>query len=75
MQERVGMRSQTKRIRRPLAGDEIESDSVVQPIRRQNFEKVAEMNQLNRIRDSLKDFTLEERRKEAKKPLYLVRYE
>ena len=69
------MRSQIKRIRRPLVEDEFKSDSAVQPISKQNFDRVVEMSQFNIIRDSLKYFTLEERRKEAKKPLYLVRYE
>jgi hypothetical protein len=64
------MRSQIRRIRRPLTDEESESDS-------------AEKNQSGGENDmndviqkiSLERVSLEERRREAKKPLYLVRYE
>ena len=64
------MRSQIRRIRRPLTDEESASDS-------------AEKNQSGGENDmndviqkiSLERVSLEERRREAKKPLYLVRYE
>jgi len=61
------MRSEIRRIRRPLTHEELESIS--------NGESGG--NRLNIILEgtSLKDVSLEERRREAKKPLYLMRYE
>lgn len=64
------MRSQIRKIRRPLTDEESTSDS-------------AEKNQTGRGNDmndviqkiSLEHVSLEERRREATKPLYLVRYE
>lgn len=61
------MRSQIRRIRRPLTEDELESVGTTET-RGGNLEDM-----LQKI--SLKDIPLEERHKEAKKPLYLVRYE
>ena len=63
------MRSQIRRIRRPLTGEELESESVEKKqSREEDMHDVIE-------RISLENVSLEERRKEAKKPLYLVRYE
>ena len=61
------VRSQIRRIRRPLTEDELESVGTAET-RGGNLEDM-----LQKI--SLKDIPLEERHKEAKKPLYLVRYE
>jgi hypothetical protein len=64
---RLSMRSQTGRIRRPLTDDE--SHSVAQ--------KESGGKRLNEMlaKASLKNVPLEDRRREAKKPLYLIRYE
>jgi hypothetical protein len=61
------MRSQAKRLRSHLTDEELHS--IVQ--------KTSEEERLNELLEnvSLKDISLEERRKEAKKPLYLTRYE
>ncbi len=65
---RIPMRSQIKSVRRSLAdGDESESAE-----QRYSGEE-STSNLLEKI--SLKDVPLDERRREAKKPLYLVRYE
>ncbi len=69
------MRSQNRRVRRPWTYDEFDSESVVQPISNRNFEQVLRMTKLKEVRNSLRDVSLKERRKEAKRPLYLVRYE
>ena len=63
------MRSQMRRIRRPLTGEELESESVEK--KKSGGEDMYDV--IERI--SLENVSLEERRKEAKKPLYLVRYE
>jgi hypothetical protein len=63
------MRSQIRRIRRPLTDEELEIESA-----ERNKQGGDDMNDfIERI--SLEDVSLEERRKEARKPLYLVRYE
>jgi hypothetical protein len=63
------MRSQIRRIRRPLTDEELESESVEKKQSRgEDMRDVIE-------RISLENVSLEERRKEANKPLYLVRYE
>jgi hypothetical protein len=64
---RLSMRSQTERISRPLTDDG--SYSVAQ--------KESGGERLNEIlaKASLKDVPLEDRRREAKKPLYLIRFE
>ena len=61
------MRSQAKRLRSNLTDEELHS--IVQ--------NAAEEERLSEIlvNVSLKDVSLEERRKAAKKPLYLTRYE
>jgi hypothetical protein len=63
----VSMRSEIRRIRRPLTDEELES---VGP-------KESRGGSLDDMLEniSLRDVPLEERRKEAKKPLYLIRYE
>ena len=60
------MRSQYKRIRRPLLEDELSTN--------QSDVGGEQMNVLLE-KISLKDVPLDERRKEASKPLYLERYE
>ena len=60
------MRSQYKRIRRPLLEDELSTN--------QSDVGGEQMNVLLE-KNSLKDVPLDERRKEASKPLYLERYE
>jgi hypothetical protein len=60
------MRSQIRSVRRPSADDGESAEQIYS-----GGESVS--NLLEKI--SLKDVPLEERRKEAKKPLYLVRYE
>ena len=66
---RMGMRSQIKRIRRPLTDEELDAESVER--------RDVEGRDLNGIIEkiSLEKISHEERRREAKKPLYLVRYE
>ena len=61
------MRSQAKRLRSHLTDEELHS--IVQ--------KASEEERLNELLEnvSLKDVSLEERRKAARKPLYLTRYE
>jgi hypothetical protein len=63
------MRSQIRRIRRPLTEEELEADSV-----EENKTGGEDMNNIVQ-KISLETVSLEERRNEAKKPLYLVRYE
>jgi hypothetical protein len=63
------MRSQTKRLRRPLTANELDSASAQGRLQGGN-----EMdNVVQKI--TLENVSLEERRREAKKPMYLVRYE
>jgi hypothetical protein len=59
------MRSQIKSIRRPLSDEELSSDE-------QNWTGGKNVNDLLE-RVSLRDVPLAERRREAKKPLYLIR--
>jgi hypothetical protein len=59
------MRSQIKSIRRPLTDEELSSDE-------QNWTGGKNVNDLLE-RVSLRDVPLAERRREAKKPLYLIR--
>ena len=61
------MRSQTKRLRSNLTDEELHSI----------VKKATEEERLSEILEnvSLKDVSLEERRKPARKPLYLTRYE
>jgi hypothetical protein len=61
------MRSEIRQIRKPLTDDELESVATTK-IRGGKIEGM-----LHKI--SLKDVPIEERHKEARKPLYLVRYE
>jgi hypothetical protein len=63
------MRSRVRGIRRPLTDEELGIDSTQ--------EKVFGGNEMDTIvqKISLEKVSLEERRKEAKKPMYLVRYE
>jgi hypothetical protein len=61
------MRSEIRRIRKPLTDDELESVATTET----RGGKIDGM--LQKI--SLRDVPIEERHKEAKKPLYLVRYE
>ena len=64
------MRSQIRKIRRPLTDEESTSDSAEKNQTRGG-------NDMNDViqKISLERVSLEERRREAKKPLYLVRYE
>jgi hypothetical protein len=64
------MRSQIRKIRRPLTPEESESDSVEK-------NQSGGGNDMNKVipKISLEHVSIEERRREAKKPLYLVRYE
>jgi hypothetical protein len=66
-QERLSMRSQIGRIRRPLTDDEFYS--VAQ--KESGGERLNEML----AKASMKNVPLEDRRREAKKPLCLIRYE
>jgi len=59
------MRSQIKSIRRPLTDEELSSDE-------QNWTGGKNVNDLLE-RVSLRDVPLAERRREANKPLYLIR--
>jgi hypothetical protein len=63
----VSMDSHVRKSRRPINDEELLS----------SLEKKSVKEQLNEIQDnvSLEDVPLEERRKEAKKPLFLTRYE
>jgi hypothetical protein len=63
------MRSENRGIRRPLTDEELDSASV--------GKTKAGGNEVNDVvqKISLENVSLEERRKEAKKPMYLVRYE
>jgi len=61
------MSSRVKKTRKTLPDEELRSSLELKI----NEERLSEM--LETV--SLKDVPLEERRKEAKKPLYLVRYE
>jgi len=63
------MRSQTKRLRRPLTVNE--SDSASAQIGLQGGNEMD--NVIQKI--TLENVSLEKRRREAKKPMYLVRYE
>jgi hypothetical protein len=63
------MQSHSGRIRRPLTDEELDSESVEKNDTGEN-----DMNEVVQ-KISLDNISLEERRKEAKKPLYLVRYE
>jgi hypothetical protein len=63
------MRSQTKRIGRPTTDNELDSDSVGN-----QGEGDKELNDVVQ-KISLDKISLEKRREEANKPLYLVRYE
>ena len=63
---RLSVRSQIRQIRRPLSEDELSAKQG-----RSGGEQLSSL--LERI--SLKDVPLDERRKEADKPLYLKRYE
>ena len=63
------MRGQsTRRIRRPLTHEELESVPQQQEIGKNSLHTTLK-------KTSLEDVSLEERRREARKPLYLVRYE
>ncbi len=63
------MRLKTRGVRRPLNDEEIDSESFL--------EKIVGVNDLDSViqKISLDKVSIEERRKEAEKPLYLVRYE
>lgn len=63
------MRSQAKNIGRPLTNEELDSGSV----RKKGGVGVELNDVIQKI--SLEKVSLEKRREEAKKPLYLVRYE
>ena len=63
------MRSQIRRIGRPLTDEELASGSVEKS--KLGGEELNDIVQ----KISLENVSLEERRREAKKPLYLVRYE
>ena len=63
------MRSQIKGLRRPLTASELDSAEA-----QGNLQGGSEMdNVVQKI--TLENVSLEERRREARKPLYLVRYE
>ena len=63
------MRGQNEiKIRRPLTHEELESVTQQQELGESSLNTAWE-------KPSLRDVSLEERRKEARKPLYLVRYE
>ncbi len=63
------MRSHIKSVRRPLADEELEFTSAQGRIQGGNdMDNVVQKITLEKV-------TLEERRREARKPLYLVRYE
>jgi hypothetical protein len=66
---RSNVRSQIRRIRRPSADEELDVESALA--------KEKEANELDDVvqKITLEKMSLEDRRKEAKKPLYLVRYE
>ncbi len=65
----------TKHEKRAVA-EGLESDeSVVQRLSKKSIEQVLEMTSLKVPQNSLRDIPRSERRKEAIKPLYLVRYE
>jgi hypothetical protein len=66
---RIPVRSKVKGIRRPFTDDELSSEFVVN--------KSGEDEDLKDLvqKISLESVSLEERREEARKPLYLVRYE
>ncbi len=63
----MNMQSELRRIKRPPTNGSSKSLAKYKP----------EGNRLNRFLESvsLKDVSLEERRREARKPLYLLRYE
>jgi len=63
----MNMQSETRKIKRPPTNEQSKSLA----------EYKSEGNRLNRFLEiiSLKDIPLEERRREAQKPLYLLRYE
>jgi hypothetical protein len=63
------MRSQIRRLRRPLADEELELTSAQGRLQGgSNVDNVVQEITLEKV-------SLEERRREARKPLYLVRYE
>jgi hypothetical protein len=64
------MRAQLGRIRRPLTDEEL----ALAFVRKRISEGGSDLNGVIQ-KISLETISLEERRKEAKKPLYLVRYE
>ncbi len=64
-----GVRSQIRRIRQPLTDEELDPE----PAQIKESEEKELNNVIQKI--SLERLSLEESRKEAKKPLYLVRYE
>ena len=61
------MGSRVRKSRRPLTDDELRSSLKKEAIR-ENLEEIVE-------NVSLRNVSLEERRREAKKPLFLTRYE
>jgi hypothetical protein len=61
------MGSRTKKYRKPLTEDEFYS-IIPEGVLKKDFSITADF-------DMLKDVSLEERRREAEKPLYLARYE
>jgi len=67
VQSWVAVGSRVRKSRRPLTDDELRSSLKKEAIR-ENLEEIVE-------NVSLRNVSLEERRREAKKPLFLTRYE
>jgi hypothetical protein len=65
------MGSRIRKSRRSIIDEELRSSLE----KKSSEERLSEMLETVSLRVSLKDVPLEERRKEANKPLYLTRYE
>jgi hypothetical protein len=65
------MSSRVRKTRRSLIDEELRSSLE----KKSSEERLNEMLETASLRVSLKDVPLEERRREANKPLYLTRYE
>jgi hypothetical protein len=65
------MSSRVRKTRRSLIDEELRSSLE----KKSSEERLNEMLETASLRVSLKDVPLEERRREANKPLYLARYE